>query len=141
MMDCVAVELKKKSVRVVPDVTPVGDSQAGGKQENTVKRCKAKAMTLWQQAVEKHGVTSGDASHPLLPWCVRYAGQLINRTVVGSRGLTAWRRITGRTAYPRKLVPWGDKVMFVEGGGKAKAGITPIWREGIFLGLVDQSEE
>ena len=44
--------------------------------------------------------------------------------------------------FPRPLMPWGEKVHFVEGGGKMKPNsAAPKWSEGIFLGLVDKSSE
>ena len=39
-------------------------------------------------------------------------------------------------------MPWGEKVHYIAGGGKMKpAGPGPKWQEGIFLGLVDKSNE
>ena len=137
----VAVELTKAGVRVVPDLTPKGDSQAGGLQEAAVKVVKEKVRCIWHQACELHGTAPG-SHHPMLPWCVQYAAQLLNRTVVGTDGKTAWRRVTGRVAFPRPLMPWGEMVHFIEGGGKMKPGsAAPKWSEGIFLALVDKSSE
>ena len=110
MRAAVAARLKEASVRVMPDVTPKGDSQAGGRQESAVRIVKEKTRCIWKQACELHGMEP-ETKHPVLPWCVQYAGQLISRTVVGLDGLTAWRRITGRPTFPRQLVPWGEKVM------------------------------
>ena len=125
-----AVELKKRGVRVVPDLTPKGDSQAGGMQESAVGRVKAKTRCLWHQACEQHDITP-DAKHHLLSWCVQYAGQLICRTVVGEDGKTGWRRTSGRVEFPRPLMPWGEKVHYIAGGGKMKpAGQGPSGRRG-----------
>ena len=95
LLGLAAVELKKLGVRVVPDLTPKGDSQAGGLQESAVKVVKEKVRCVWHQACELHGVAPG-AKHPMLPWCIQYAAQLLSRTVAGADGRTAWRRTTGR---------------------------------------------
>ena len=52
----VAGRMRMKGVRMVPEVTPKGDSQAGGVQESAVKRVKDKVRCLWKQATERHGV-------------------------------------------------------------------------------------
>ncbi|CAK0820942.1 unnamed protein product [Prorocentrum cordatum] len=50
--------------------------------------------------------------------------------------------MTGRLKFPRPLMPWGEKVHFIEGGSKVKpADEKPKWREGIFVGFVDKSNE
>ena len=145
LLDKVSDELKTKGLHVVPDTTPVGDSQAGGMQESAVMEFKVKCRTLWFQACELHfGPGQGAGRHGvqrLLPWCIQYAGQLITRTRKDANGLTAWTKITGRREFVRPLIPWGEKVQYIAGGGKAKPGVSPKWSEGIFLGLVDRSNE
>ena len=93
LLDKVSEDLKTKGVHVVPDTTPVGDSQAGGMQESAVMEFKVKCRTLWFQACELHfgaGLGAGRKGHQqLLPWCVQYAGQLITRTRKDANGRTA----------------------------------------------------
>ena len=47
----VAAELKKKGVTVVPDQTPMGDSQAGGVKEAAVKTVKDKTTPYGYSSV------------------------------------------------------------------------------------------
>eukprot|EP00973_Karenia_brevis_P081754 11334063-Karenia_brevis.AAC.1 len=54
--------------------------------------------------------------------------------------MTAWKRVFGRKALPRKYVGWGEKVLRLP-GGKRKAQAAEKWFEGICLGLKDKSEE
>ena len=115
--DAVAAALKERGLRAVPDLTPKGDSQAGGVQESAVQQFKGKCRVICSQTSELHGLEL-DAKHPLLPWAVAYAGQLVTRTVVTADGLTSYRKITGRREVPRPLQPWGEKVLFLPGGGK-----------------------
>eukprot|EP00973_Karenia_brevis_P041958 5808959-Karenia_brevis.AAC.1 len=119
LMTAVGSEAKKYGIRVVPDLTPHGDSQSGGLQESAVDLVKKKVRCLWHYASELHGIPQEERS-ALLPWCVQYAGQLISRTVVGKDGQTGWRRMTGRLKFPRPLMPWGEKVHYIEGGSKMK---------------------
>ena len=119
----VAAELKRKGVTVVPDQTPEGDSQAGGVQEAAVKTVKDKTRCLWLQFCEMHGIRAetGNHRHQLLPWAVRYAGQLHTRTVKGADGRTGWQRHKGGWRdFPRKAIRWGEKVQYVQGGAKMK---------------------
>ena len=113
LLSQVACEVKNKGITVVPDQTPKGDSQAGGVQESAVKSIKESTRCIWMQFCEMHGIKSevGNHRHKLLPWAVRYAGQIHSRTVKGPDGMTAWQRQKGgwRTS-PRKALKWGEKV-------------------------------
>ena len=73
MLGQVAAELKRKGVTVVPDQTPMGDSQAGGLQEAAVKTIKENTRCIWMQFCEMHGIKSevGNHRHKLLPCAVR----------------------------------------------------------------------
>ena len=141
----VAAELKTKGVTVVPDQTPKGDSQAGGLQESAVKIIKDNTRCHWLQFCEMHGLKAetGNHRHKLIPWAVRYAGQIHTRTVKGVDGQTAWQRHKGGwRVFPRKFVKWGEKVQYVEGGGKMKPQLEGNFApEGIFVGFIDRTEE
>ncbi len=141
----VAAELKRKGITVVPDQTPKGDSQAAGLQESAVKTIKDKTRCHWLQFCEMHGLKSetGNHRHQLLPWAIRYAGQLHTRTVKGADGRTAWQRHKGGWRdYPRKVLRWGEKVQYVQGGAKMKPQLEGKFApEGIFLGFIERTEE
>ena len=140
LLEKVAEVLKTKGISVVPDLTPKGDSQAGGAQESGVQQFKNKARSLWHQACELHGVPAAP-DHALLPWLTQYAGQLITRTHVYPDGRSGWSKVTGRHEFPKQFVPWGEKVHYIAGGGKFKPGIAPKWVEGIFVAMIDASNE
>ncbi len=129
----------------MPDQTPKGDSQAGGLQESAVKIIKDDTRVIWMQFCEMHGIKSevGNHRHKLLPWAVRYAGQMHTRTVKGSDGRTAWQRHKGGwKIYPRKALRWGEKVQYVQGGGKMKPQLEGKFApEGIFVGFIERTEE
>ena len=129
----VTARLQEAKVRVTPDTAPKGDSNSNPWAESAVERVKVRARILWHWATETHGVKPATSSD-LIPWCVKYSAQLIQLTHVGSDGMTAYRRVTGRREFVRPLVPWGCKVMYIPGGAKSKANLEK-WLEGVFRGL------
>ena len=44
-----------------------------------------------------------DFEHVALAWCVRFAGQIISRTVKGADGLIAFPRASLRASHPRAV--------------------------------------
>ena len=103
------------------------DTQSG------VRIVKEKVRTLMCFARELHGVTIGK-SHVSLPWCVRFAAQIIGRSHRGTD-----RRAYGRSRMPRRYVHWSEKVYYLE-QSKRKVQVEAKWHEGIFLGIKDESE-
>ena len=99
---------------------------------------KEKVRTLICCARELHGVTIGK-SHVSLPWCVRFAAQIISRSHRGTDGMTGYRRAYGRSRMLRRYVPWSEKVFNLE-QSKRKVQVEAKWHGGIFLGIKDESE-
>ena len=99
---------------------------------------KEKVRTLICFARELHGVTIGK-SHVSLPWCVRFAAQIISRSHRGTDGMKGYRRAYGRSRTPRRCVHWSEKVLYLE-QSKRKVQVEAKWHEGIFLGIKDESE-
>ena len=63
---------------------------------------------------ELHGVVV-DLEHVALAWCVRFAGQIISRTVKGEDGLTARQRAFHRASDPRAMPSaWREKKLHLE---------------------------
>ena len=76
----VARELTEHHViKLIQQNTPKYDS---------VKQVKAKVRVLVTGARELHHATI-DRSHVTLPWCIRFAGQVLSRTVKDHDGLPA----------------------------------------------------
>ena len=66
--------------------------------EKAIKQVKEKVRTLVIATRELHGVVM-DPKHVALAWCVRFAGQIISRTVKGADGLTAFQRSISPTIH------------------------------------------
>jgi len=139
--DAVAKDLRERfGVRVITQATPKYDSASAGMIESGIKAIKEKVRTLVIAARELHGVVIGP-DHVALEWCIRFAGQILSRTVKGADGLTAFQRAFQRRSHPRALpAPWGEKVLYME-ASKKKVQLDDKFKDGIFLGMKDGSEE
>ena len=85
-------ELKERfGVRAIAQAPPECDSASAGMVENAIKQVKEKVRTLVIATRELRSVVR-DLEHVALAWCVRFAGQIISRTVKGADGLTACQR-------------------------------------------------
>ena len=69
---------------------------------------KEKVRTLVRYARELHCVTVGK-SHVSLPWCVRFAAQIVSQSHRGFDGMTGYQKAYGRPRLPRRYVPWSEK--------------------------------
>ena len=78
--------------------------------KNAIKLVNWKVRTLVTVICELHGVVM-DLEHVALAWCVRFAGQVISRTVKDADGLTAFQRAFQRAFHPRALLSaWREKI-------------------------------
>ena len=77
---------------------------------SVIKQVKEKVQTLVTATRELRGVVM-DPEHVALAWCVRFAGQIISRTVKGTDGLTAFQRAFQRVSHPRAMpAAWREKI-------------------------------
>ena len=122
------------------NTSPAYDSRSAGHAESGVKIVKEKVRTLICFPCELHGVTIGK-SHVSLPWCVRFAAQIISRSHRVTDGMTGYRRAYSRSRMPRRYVSWSEKVFDLE-QFKRKVQVEAKWHEAkwIFPGIKDESE-
>ena len=120
------------------NTSPAYDSRSAGHAESGVRIVKDNVRTLICFARELHGVTVGK-SHVSLPWCVRFAAQIISRSHRGTDGMTGYRRAYGRSRMPRRYVPWSEKEFYLE-QSKRKIQVDAKCHEGIFFVIKDESE-
>ena len=91
--DAMIREAKERcGVRAIAQAQPKYDSASAGMVENAIKRVKEKVRALVIATRELSGVVM-DPEHVALAWCVRFAGQIISRTVKGADALTAFQRV------------------------------------------------
>ena len=139
--DAVISELKERfGVRAIAQAPPKYDSASAGVVENAIKQVKEKVRTLVIATRELHGVVM-DPEHVALAWCVRFAGQIISRSVKGADGLTAFQRAFQRASHSRDMpAAWEEKILYLE-ASKKKIHITDKFLDGIFLSIKEGSEE
>ena len=119
--------------------SPVGDSQSNGLAEEAVQVVKGLARTNIAHAEELHGVTI-DPTEDAQAWAVEYSAQMYNRNQRGPDGHTPYYRRRKRE-YKRQLPSWSEKVMYQISKEKKKSTAEQKYAEGIFLALVDRSDE
>ena len=96
--------------------------------ESGVRIAKERVRTLVCYTRDLHCVAVGK-SHVSLPWCVRFAPQVIRRSHRRTDGMTGYRRAHGRSRLPRRYLPWSEKVFYLE-QSKRKVQIEAKWYEG-----------
>ena len=94
--------MRTNGIRVIQQNTPKYDSTLAGLVDNAVKRVKEKVRVLVIGARELHGATI-DRSHVTLPWYIRFAGQVLSRTVKGHDGTE--ELIVGNAHWVQDLPP------------------------------------
>ena len=120
------------------NTSPAYDIRSAEHAESGVGIVKEKVRTLICFARELHGVTI-EKSHVSLPWCVRFAAQIMSRSHRGTDGMTSYRRGYGRSRMPRQYVPSSEKVLDLE-QSKRNVQVETKWHEVIFHGIKDESE-
>ena len=93
---------ERLGVRAVAQAPPKYDSASAGVVENAITQVKVTVRTMVTATRQLHGVVI-DPEHAALACCVRFAGQIISRTVKGADGFTAFQRAFQRASHPRAM--------------------------------------
>ena len=128
-----------KTVEIIPEKSPVGDSQSNAHAENAMKQCKGSARAL-KIALEDKLKADIPMDHPILAWMVKRGAQQLNHYRVGEDGKTAFRRLRGRD-FNGKVVEFGEHVWYLKLKTKGQHSWKSRWSSGIWLGIVDESGE
>ena len=76
-------------------------------------------------------------NHAIVPWLLQHVCIILNSTVRGADGVTAWSRCRGRS-FGQKLLGFGEVVLYklpTKGPLSAPDGnMGTRWRSGVFLG-------
>ena len=125
-------------MEIVPEESPTYESPSNGFVEGACGRVKALVRTLKLAAEILHNTTI-PKDHPMLTWAVSFAGAALSRFAKGPDGFTAWYRLKQKP-YRKALPMWSEKVLYLP-AGKRKSKITDKWLPGVFLGVIDRSDE
>ena len=121
--------------------SPVGESQANGAVEGTIRRLAGMLRTI-KSGCESKLKMKIERDHPLFQWMVPWAATIINRYVRDTRGRTAYQRRTGREAK-KNVCEFGEKILYypLKGAHREKDKAEAKWRYGIWRGIADKSDE
>ena len=112
------------------------DSQSNGLTEVGVQLVRGHFRTL-KLCLEERIQKYVPVDHALVSWLLVHATTILNSTVRGPDGLTAWARCRGR-AFGQKLLNFGETVLYklpTKGPLSAPDGnMGTRWKEGVFLG-------
>ena len=137
ILDSVKETCRNLGIFIHHEPTPVGDHQANGAAEATMKLIRAQANVL-VSAIEKEcceGRIIFGCNHPVYAWAVLHACWIHNRFSVAN-GSTPLELCSGRM-YTGKLARYGERVLgFLKTDMKGK----PQWRPGIWLGKTTQND-
>ena len=81
-----------------------------------------------------------EESSPIIEWLVKLAADLTNRFQLGEDGRTNFQRWKMET-FNEELPEFGEKVMFKTPDSKGKDKGNVRWRDGHYLGVLDESNE
>ena len=136
-----AIVEKRAGVRTVPVNSPVGDSMSNGRVENAIKRFQGMFRAL-KHDLEGHLGAKIGRKHPLFPWMIQWAGDLITRYNMNTAGRTAVREIRGKEAC-RPIAKFGEKILYMP----LKLASHPVGKaddrflDGVFVGMRLRSDE
>ena len=130
-----------RSSPIIPTNSPVGESECNGRAENAIRRVKEKTRTLIAQMEEGIQEKIQNGSN-IIPWIVRWAGELISKYALGFDGKTPYERIRGeRCRVPMAI--FGECVLYLplKTAKSFKEQAQPRMKQGIWLGVVERIEE
>ena len=121
--------------------SPVGESQANGAVEGTIRRLAGLLRTI-KSCCESKLKMRIERGHPLFNWMLPWTATVINRYVRDNGGQTPYRRQRGREAG-KNLCEYGEKVLYypLKGPGRSKDKTEARWKYGIWLGISNRSDE
>ena len=136
-----AVIEKRKGARTIPVNSPVGDSMSNGRVENAIRRFQGMLRAIKHDLEGHLGVKIG-RNHPLFPWMIQWAGDVITRYGLNNAGRTPTREIRGKESA-KPIVKFGERILYMP----LKLSSHPVGKvddrflDGIFVGMRMRSDE
>ena len=98
-------------IEIFPEESPTYEHQANGAVENANKRIAEQVRTMKIALENRYGVKIG-SNHPILPWLVRYAANILSWYKIGQDGKTCYEKLKGRK-YNRGVAESGECVLYL----------------------------
>ena len=102
--------IKGDGVQIIPELSPVGESQSDGDVESAVKQVQGHFRTL-RLHLQAHYAEEIPDNHPVLTWLIMHSTLTMNRYQIGIDGRTPRQRLKGRnfnrevTEFRMRVVP------------------------------------
>ena len=136
----------QKHTTLVED-TPLYSSPSNGRAERAIQTVRRLASSLKVHAEVKLKCAL-TPEQPGWPWIVRHSAWLHNRFHVKANGRTCFEELH-QTRYKQDVVPWGEKVLFMEPrpkhrrlkGGRRHQKMDAAMESGIWLGRSEEIDE
>ena len=111
--------------------SPPHDHQCNGGVEKAVRDVKDQVRVMMCALTRRIGPVS--TSWPIFDWLVMWAADLITGAQVGQDGMTAYRRMRGRSWDPR-LAEFAEQVMARRPRARIQGDVEPRWDQVTYLG-------
>lgn len=134
-----AVAVEATADCIIPEASPVGESQANGEVEGAVRMIKAQVRTMRLSLQSRYNREIKE-DHNVIPWLVPEAAASINRYQVGADGKTRRERLKGKK-WIREVAEFAECIFYKELKRKGKSSWEERWKEGIWLGIREESGE
>ena len=117
-----------------------GDSESYGRIERFAQEAMGVARAL-KLALEERTKAPIHLDHPVVPWMVRYAGELITRFRIRADGVTAYTKLKGYNPI-KPIVEFGEAIWFKPlKVGNSDSKSEDRWADGIWLGTLLRTNE
>ena len=93
-------------MQIIPEESPVGESQSNGKVESAIKQVQGQYRTMRLSVQSNYRQVILD-NHIAAVWLVPHRAQTLNKYLLGQNGKTARQRLRGRV-FKTPLVEYGD---------------------------------
>ena len=122
-----------------PVESPVRQSKANGAMERTIRAWQGYMRTIKNYCEDKCEIKL-NIEHVLFHWLVMWTADSMNMFKVHSTGRTSYEAMTGHRMR-RKVLAFGEKIMFKMAPEKKKDKSESDWNQGIFVGMIHRTTE
>ena len=117
--------------QLVPENSPVGESQSNGVAERAVQQVEDQLRVL-KLAIERRLNVKIPCAHPAMKWLVPHSAGVITKYQRGHDGKTAFERLLGKQCREDTL-EFGECILF-KSNRTAEGRLAPRWEPAVWLG-------
>jgi len=121
--------IKGEGVQIVPEVSPVVESQCNGDIDNAVKQVQGQFGTIRSQLQSTYTTRENENSE-VLAWLVPHASHSSKRYLVGPDGRTPRQRFKGRS-FETEAAHFGECVWYLMPESTGVNKLNSRWKAGV----------